>query len=132
MNKDIQTYHRAQSAANKAICQKLYKEIMAQLPKAEHKIWHGGPIWFIDGNPIVEYDVRKKGVQLLFWSGMSFKEKGLSPVGNVVKFKAAGAVFTDADEIVQKDVRRWLRTSKKIQWDYKNIIKRRGVLVRLK
>lgn len=132
MNKDIQTYNRSQSVANKAICNKLYKEIMAQLPKAEHKIWHRSPVWFIDGNPIVGYNVQKKGVQLLFWSGMSFKETALSPVGNVEKFKAAGALFTNAKEVVPTDVKRWISKAKKIQWDYKNIVKNRGVLVRLK
>ena len=131
MNKDIQKYNRAQSPANKAICQKLCKEIMAGFSKAEKKIWHRSPAWFIKGNPIVGYSVQKKGVQLLFWSGMSFKEKGLSRVGSE-KFKAAGAIFTNAREIQAKDLKRWLRKSKKIQWDYKNIVKRRGVLIRLK
>jgi len=132
MNKDIQKYNRAQSPTNKAICEKLYKEIAAGLPKAENKIWHRSPVWFIDDNPIVGYNVQKKGVQLLFWSGMSFKEAGLSPVGNVEKFKAAGAIFTNVDEIVVKNIKRWLAKSKKIQWDYKNIVQRRGVLIRLK
>ncbi len=63
---------------------------------------------------------------------MAFKEKGLYPVGNVEKFKAAGALFTDVKEINAKDIKRWLGKSKKIQWDYKNIVKRRGKLVRLK
>lgn len=131
MNKDIQAYNDAQSPANKAICARLCKEITAGLPKAEHKIWHRSPVWFIEGNPIVGYNVQKKGVQLLFWSGMSFKEKGLSRVGSE-KFKTAGVMFTDVKEIPLKEVKRWLGKSKKIQWDYKNIVKRRGVLIRLK
>lgn len=132
MDKDIQKYIDSQSTANKAICAKLSKEIMAGLSKADNKMWHGGPVWFIDGNPIVGYSVKKKGVQLLFWSGMSFKEPRFSPVGNVDKYKAAGVIFVDAKEVKIKDLKRWLRTSKKIQWDYKNIVKRGGVLIRLK
>ncbi|RJR13345.1 DUF1801 domain-containing protein [Candidatus Parcubacteria bacterium] len=130
MNKDIQTYNRAQSPANKTICEKLCKEIIAGLPKAESKIWHRSPVWFIEGNPIVGYNVQKKGVQLLFWSGVSFKEKELSRVGSE-KFKTAGVIFTNAEKISAKDIKRWLRKSKKIQWDYKNIVKRRGMLIRL-
>ena len=131
MNKDIQAYNRAQSVAHKAVCDKLYKEITAGLPKAESKIWHRSPVWFIEGNPIVGYSVQKRGVQLLFWSGMSFNEAGLSPVGNVEKFKTAGIFFTDVKEIKVTNLKRWLGKSKKIQWDYKNIVKRRGVLIRL-
>ncbi len=130
-SKEIVAYNKAQSISNKVICEKLYAIIMTALPKAENKIWHRAPVWFIEGNPIVGYHVQKRGVQLLFWSGMSFKEKGLWPVGNVVKFKAAGAMYTDAKEIKVTEVKRWLAKSKKIQWDYKNIVKRRGVLVRL-
>ncbi len=132
MNSDIQAYNRSQTAVHQAVCKKLHNVIMAELPKAECKIWHRSPVWFIDENPIVGYSVLKKGVQLLFWSGMSFKEKGLSPVGNVEKFKAAGATYTNVDEIVLKEVKRWLGKAKRIQWDYKNIVKHRGVLVRLK
>jgi uncharacterized protein YdhG (YjbR/CyaY superfamily) len=131
MNKDIQKYNESQSETNEKICNKLHKEISAVLKKAENKIWHRAPVWFIEGNPIVGYQVQKKGVQLLFWSGMSFREKGLSLVGSE-KFKAAGIMFTDAKEIPVKDLKRWLAKSKKIQWDYKNIVRRRGVLVRLK
>lgn len=131
MNRDIQKYNESQAVENKAICNKLYREISAVLKKAENKIWHRAPVWFIEGNPIVGYNVQKKGVQLLFWSGMSFKEKALSRVGSE-KFKAAGIMFTDAKDIPVKDLKCWLAKSKKIQWDYKNIVKRRGVLVRLK
>ncbi len=131
MNKDIQKYNESQSETNEKICDKLHKEISAALKKTENKIWHRAPVWFIEGNPIVGYQVQKKGVQLLFWSGMSFKEKELARVGSE-KFKAAGIMFTDTKDIPVKDLKRWLAKSKKIQWDYKNIVKRRGVLVRLK
>jgi hypothetical protein len=129
MNKDITAYNRAQDKNWKAICSQLAKEIDAGLPKAESKVWHRAPVWFLDGNPIAGYAVLKNCVQLLFWSGQSFEEPGLAPEGS---FKAAQARYTDKEQINSKDLRRWLRKAKTIQWDYKNIVKRRGKLVRLK
>ena len=99
-----------------------------QFPKAESKVWHGGPVWFIEGNPVVGYWVRKKGVQLLFWSGQSFDEPGLEPEGT---FKASHVHYTSVDDIRTTVLARWLRKAKKIQWDYKNIVKRRGALEKL-
>lgn len=127
MHKDIRAYNAKQAAANTKICAALAKELDAMLGK-ENKVWHGGPVWFIDGNPIVGYWVRKEYVQLLFWSGQSFKTPGLKKEGS---FKAAEVRYTDADEIKPTRLRKWLRESKKIQWDYKNIVKRKGKLVRL-
>jgi len=107
----------------------LAAEIGRGLPKAESKIWHRHPVWFLDGNPIAGYSKLKSCVRLLFWSGQSFEEPGLAPEGS---FKAAEARYTSADQIDVKALRRWLRKSKKIQWDYKNIVKRKGKLKRLK
>lgn len=129
MNKDIQAYHNALANADKAICKLLAKEIDANLPGAENKIWHRHPVWFLDGNPIVGYSKLKDCIRLLFWSGQSFEEEGLAPEGS---FKAAEARYTDAKHVNVKDLKRWLGKSKKIQWDYKNIVKRKGVLERLK
>lgn len=127
--KEITAYNNAQAAANKAICRALAAEIDAALPKAENKIWHGGPVWFLDGNPIVGYWVRKQAVQLMFWSGQSFDEPGLTI--NSEKFKSAAVHYQSKDDINVKDLKRWLRKSKTIQWDYKNIVKRKGRLERL-
>lgn len=129
MNKDIQTYNSAQAPDRKAICKLLYKEISRALPDLENKIWHGAPVWFIDGNPIVGYDNLKDSVRLLFWSGQSFEEPGLVPEGS---FKAAEVRYTSVHQVNAEDVQRWLEKSKTIQWDYKNIVKRRGVLKRLR
>ncbi len=128
MQEDIITYNNAQSEHDTAICNLLLTEINTALPKAESKVWHGHPVWFLDGNPIVGYSKAKNNVRLLFWSGQSFDEPGLKPEG---KFKAAEAVYTSATEIDTKQLKRWLIQSKKIQWDYKNIVKRKGVLERL-
>ena len=131
MNKDIQTYNKAQIAADKEICNVLAEEICKHLPKAENKIWHGHPVWFLEENPIVGYDKLKAGVRLMFWSGVTFEEEQLVP-GKSGKFKDASITFTSAEQINTKDLKRWLKKANDIQWDYKNIVKRKGVLERLK
>lgn len=128
MNKDIQAYHESLSRNDKALCTLLFQEISRNLPKAENKVWHRHPVWFLDGNPIVGYSKLKDCIQLLFWSGQSFDEPGLQPEGN---FKAAEIRYTTSDQINLKDLKRWVEKAKKIQWDYKNIVKRKGVLERL-
>jgi hypothetical protein len=129
MNKDVQAYNNAQLPGDKEICDLLAHEIGRALPAAENKIWHAHPVWFIDGNPIVGYSKLKNCVRLLFWSGQSFEEEALKKEGT---FKAAEMRYTSADQINQRDLRRWLKKSQDIQWDYKNIVKRKGKLERLK
>lgn len=128
MNKDISDYHNLQSASDKVICELLYSEISDNLGNSESKIWHGHPVWFINDNPIVGYSKLKKGIQLLFWSGQSFDEPELKAEG---KFKAANRYYNDVKEINKKDLKRWLKKAIEIQWDYKNIVKRKGVLERI-
>ena len=130
MNKEILSYHRKQTRDDKAICNALYEEICKHLPKAEHKIWHAHPVWFLDGNPIVGYSKQKDGIRLMFWSGASFDETRLKP--GTGKFKDASIMYTLADQIIKKDLTRWLKKAEAIQWDYKNIVKRKGVLVPIK
>ena len=131
MNKDIQAYHKSQVAADKAICDVLHEEISQHLPKAENKIWHGHPVWFLEENPIVGYCKLKAGLQLMFWSGVSFEEEQLVP-SKSGKFKDASVTYTSVTQINTKEFKRWLKKAKEIQWDYKNIVKRKGVLERLK
>jgi hypothetical protein len=137
IHKDILAYHKAQSADDQRICDVLAKAIdqqLSKLPSAENKIWHRHPVWFIEGNPIVGYHKLKSPrpdgcIRLLFWSGRSFDEPGLKPEG---RFKTAAARYARADQIQPSDLKRWLKKSIAIQWDYKNIVKRKGKLVRLK
>jgi len=129
MNKEIKAYNAKQSSEDKKICNILAEEIDRNLPEAENKIWHAHPVWFLDGNPIVGYSKLKDSVRLLFWSGQSFEEDDLQKEGS---FKAAEVRYTSVDQINKKDLARWLKKSRDIQWDYKNIIKRKGKLVRLK
>ncbi len=143
INPDIQAYNNTLSPKDKKICNTLAQEISSifpisnlkattnenssknAVPIIENKIWHRNPVWFLDGNPIVGYDKLKDSVRLLFWSGQSFDEEGLHPEGS---FKAAEIRYTDSSQINTKDIKRWLKKSKIIQWDYKNIRKTRGVL----
>lgn len=127
MQGEIEQYNALQAAADQRICKRLMDSINGGLPMATGKIWHGSPVWFIDGNPIVGYSKQKSGVQLLFWSGASFAEQ-LKPVG---KFMAAEARYHSADEIHDDDLTRWLQKSIAIQWDYKNVAQRHGELQRL-
>ena len=124
----VSAYNAKLTGENKKIATKLKKEIDAGLKGAESKIWHGGPVWFIDGNPVVACTKLKAGIQLLFFSGQTFKEPGLEKEGT---FKAAEKRYVKSAEIKTKDLRRWLKKAKTIQWDYKNIVKRRGKLIRL-
>lgn len=127
--KDIDTYNSSQKENEKEICLLLAREINKNLKFTESKIWHGSPVWFIEGNPVVGYSVLKDSVRLLFWSGQSFDEPNLKMEGS---FKAAEAKYTSVNEVKIKDLIRWLKKSESIQWDYKNIVKRKGVLERIK
>lgn len=129
MHPDTKKYNRALAPSDRAIADRLAAEIDRGLPGAENKVWHAHPVWFLDGNPIAGYSRLKDGVRLLFWSGQGFKEKGLAKQGT---FKAAEIRYTSADEIDTRKLARWLAESRLVQWDYKNIVKRKGRLDRLK
>lgn len=130
MNKDIQSYNKYQRPADKEICNLLAKEIDKGLPDAENKIWHAHPVWFLQGNPIVGYSKLKDCIRLMFWSGVGFKEDKLLP--GTGKFKDASVRYTNVGQVNVDDLKRWLKKSREIQWDYKNIVKKKGVLERLK
>jgi hypothetical protein len=66
----------------------------------------------------------------MFWSGADFSEADLNP--GTGKFKDASIRYTDANQINKKNLNRWLKKAKSIQWDYKNIYKRKGKLERLR
>ena len=129
MDNGIRVYNQSQTTADKRICDLLAKTICQTLPNAENKIWHAHPGWFIDGNPVVGYSKLKNCIRLLFWSGQSFNEESLQNEGS---FKAAEFRYTSAEQINTKDLKRWIKKAEAIQWDYKNIVKRKGRLERLK
>jgi hypothetical protein len=130
MNPGIKAYNDNQTEADKEICHRLAETIDKELTGAESKIWHAHPVWFLEGNPIVGYSKQKAGLRLMFWSGASFEEDALNLTGK--KFKDASIVYTSDEQVNIKDLKRWLKKSKEIQWDYKNIVKRKGKLERLK
>lgn len=129
MHKDITAYNKKQTSPWKEICETLADEIDAGLPQADSKVWHAHPVWFLEGNPIVGYSKQKPGIRLMFWSGMDFDEPNLQP--GTGKFKDASIFYNSVEEINPKDLRRWLEKAKTIQWDYKNIVKRKGKLERI-
>ena len=129
MKNEIANYNSLQTDSDKKICDLLYEIIDGNLPEAENKIWHAHPVWFLDGNPIVGYSKLKGSVRLLFWSGQSFDEEKLQKEGS---FKAAEMRYTDINQIEETDLKRWIEKGKEIQWDYKNIVKRKGQILRLK
>ncbi len=130
IHKDILAYNCQQNANDKTLLDLLLQEISINLPNADNKMWHGHPVWFLDGNPIVGYNIEKRGKRLMFWSGASFDENGLNIRGE--KFKDASVFYATVSDINTKDLKGWLKKSEAIQWDYKNIVKRKGVLLRLK
>ena len=128
MHPDTSEYNKAQEPADRKICDLLAKEIDRNLPEAENKVWHAHPVWFLEGNPIVGYGKLKDCVRLLFWSGQSFATPGLAKEGS---FKAAEARFTDAAQVEEVPLAAWLGEARVVQWDYKNLVKRKGRLERL-
>lgn len=126
---DILNYEATLSEWEKMICEVLRNEIESSLPEAMSKVWHGHPVWFLDNNPIVWYSRLKDSIQLLFWSGQSFEEIWLTNTGS---FKAAKKRYTSLEQIDIIELSQWLTKSRDIQWDYANIVKRKGKLERLK
>ena len=129
MHPDTLKYNESLGPQERDICNIVAREIDLALPEAENKIWHAHPVWFLDGNPVVGYSKLKECVRVLFWSGQSFEEAGLKKEGT---FKAAEVRYTAADQVNRRNLKRWLAKARDIQWDYKNLIRRKGGLERLK
>lgn len=124
MKSEINEYIRAQKSTHLAICKLLKKEITEVLPKANAKMYHRSPVWFIGENAVVGFSVTAKGgVQLLFWNGQALGESELSPVG---KFVAAQIKFQSVDEIdpekpapvAEKSRKRDLGLRRSSKWSY--------------
>ena len=127
MHADIILYNDKLALPDQLIAAQLAEVIDSALPEAQSKIWHAHPVWFLAGNPVVGYSKLKKAMRLLFWSGQSFDEQGLEAEGS---FKAAQAYFHHPSEIDLDALRRWLAKARDIQWDYKNLVRRKGKLER--
>ncbi len=125
----IAAYNQTHSEEDQRICMLLAEQITKRMPEGESKIWHGHPVWFLSGNPIVGYSKQKGGIRLMFWSGADFQEENLNVHGG--KFKDASIFYNLVDHIDTEDLKRWIEKSKVIQWDYKNLVKKKGILERL-
>jgi hypothetical protein len=69
MDPGILQYNQSMETVDKEICDVLAAAIDTYLKGSECKLWHGHPVWFLDGNPIVGYSKQKLGLRLMFWSG---------------------------------------------------------------
>lgn len=125
MGSDIEKYHASLSAEDRTICEALAVAIERELPEAEGKVWHGHPVWFLEGNPVVGYHRLKPGLRVLFWSGQSFPTPGLTANGS---FKAADFQPKSVEELATLPLEAWLKESRDVQWDYKNIMKNKGLV----
>ena len=128
MSDEIDAFHVELSPEDRAICDLLRAEIDRGLPGAEARNWHGHTVWFIEGNPIAGYKRLKDCIRLLFWSGQDFASPGLRPEG---KFQAAEARYRSVEDVDVEALRAWLTEAPHVQWDYKNIVRRKGRLERL-
>lgn len=129
MNPEIQQYNDGQNPLDQELCTLLARVIDGELPDSQSRIWHAQPVWFLDGNPIVGYCKQRKGWRLMFWSGADFNDDGLNVRGK--RFRDASIFYTEPGQVDTEQLKAWLKLSKEIQWDYKNIVKRKGRLERL-
>jgi hypothetical protein len=129
VNSEYAAYRVSLSESHQAIGDVLYSAIATELTEATFKIWHRHPVWFLDGNPIVGFSSQKKGLRLMFWSGADFDEPQLEARDG--KFKDASVCYNQVGEVQLNDLVRWIQKARSIQWDYKNIVQRKGVLERI-
>ena len=130
MKPEISAYNDKMESVYREISYRLAFLISEELTNAENKIWHGHPVWFLEGNPIVGYSKQNNGLRLMFWSGADFEDDQLNIKGK--KFRDASIFYNSVEEVDPNKLKEWLRKSIEIQWDYKNIVKRKGKLGRLK
>ena len=121
-----------QATLDQEICWRLFEIIdseYSEYSELENKIWHAHPVWFMEGNPIVGISKLKHCIQLMFWSGADFEEEKLQLCSG--KFKDASIRYTSLEQVESEELKRWLSKGRTIQWDYKNIVKRKGKLLRI-
>ena len=129
MNSEYAAYRVSLSESHQATGDVLYTAIATELTEATFKIWHRHPVWFLNENPIVGFSSQKKGLRLMFWSGADFDEPQLEARDG--KFKDASVFYNQVGEVQLHDLVRWIQKARIIQWDYKNIVQRKGVLERI-
>jgi len=65
----------------------------------------------------------------MFWSGADFDVENLNVKGQ--KFKDASIFYNHVSEVNTKELILWLQKSREIQWNYKDLVKKKGKLERL-
>lgn len=116
---EVQDYNAKQAPEFAAVCEALRAEIDGVLSGAESKIWHGAPVWFVEGYPVAGYSIKAKKVSLLFWNGQNLGEPVLQPVG---KHFAAEMMFADVSEVDRSAIRRCLvKAGKNVFKDYASL-----------
>lgn len=123
----IDHYDAGLSPEDQALASQIRQDIATVLPDAEARLYHRHPVWFLTGNPIVGYHRLKPCLRILFWSGQSFTSPGLTPDGT---FKAAQLRLPFPATLDRDRFRAWLAEARTVQWDYVNIVKRKGRLDR--
>lgn len=118
----VSEYLTKWNAEDLSVFSQAIQQIEKSIPQAEGKVWHGHPVWFIAGNPIVGLTLKKAGIEVLFWSGQSFPTPGLKATG---KYKAAGHILVSLDISELERLKTWLIDSIAIQWDYQNLTRKR-------
>jgi len=126
--KDRDEYSKDFEEPLRNLCKVLDEHIDTALKTSRCTLYHGAPVWFIEDNPIVGYSKKSNKIAVLFWSGQSFCESGLSKLG---KFKAAEIQYTDEKEINYEKLDSWLLEAETIIWNYKDLPKTQGILNRL-
>ncbi len=119
---DIADYNAGLEESHRQIAEALQQLIDAQVPDAAGKVWHGHPVWFLNGNPIVGYSLKKSGIEVLFWSGQSFARPGLRAIGS---YSAAAVSIPSLADLPIPDLSAWLSESITIQWDHANLPSRK-------
>jgi len=114
----VAEYNASASEVNSACITAVFREFTRALPTATFKVWHGHPVWFLNEIPVAGYQDHQSGVKVLFWSGKDFNEPALTGIG---KHRAAGITYPDISSINTDDLRRWLKLSTEIIWDYRSL-----------
>jgi hypothetical protein len=125
---EITKFNNELDSSARAACDTIRELLDDALGREGSKLYHGAPVWFLDGNPIAGYSIKKEGIAVLFWSGQGFVEPGLRAVG---KYKAAELLVPEGRAVPVEPMKKWLAESKRVMWDYKNLAKKQGVLEKL-
>lgn len=128
MTPDIHDYNARQSQVDRGVCDLLAEQIHRGLPEADAKVWHAHPVWFLDGNPVVGYSKLRIPSACCSGAGKASTSRICGPRASSRPPKR----YTTTGDVDVALLQHWLGKARDIQWDYKNLVKRKGRLERLK